>query len=72
MTELLQDAFSKAAALSTAEQNALATWLIEEIQSERRWEELFSRSGEELESLAREALEEFREGSTLPLDFEQS
>lgn len=68
MTELLEKAFEEASKLSKDEQDALAQWLLQEFQAERRWEELLSNSAEELASLADEALREDEEEQTLPLD----
>lgn len=68
MTKLLQDVFDEVAKLPPAEQEALARWLREELDSERRWSERFSRSGELLSSLATEALDEHRRGETRELD----
>lgn len=68
MTNLLQQAFEKAAQLPPDEQDAFATWLIFELESERRWQELFDRSSEVLEKLAAEAMAEHEAGLTRPLD----
>lgn len=40
---------------------------VEEITSEKRWEEAFAQSQEQLSRLAQEALTEFTEGKTVPL-----
>jgi hypothetical protein len=68
MTQLLEQAFAKASELNEAEQNALARWILEELESEHRWEELFANSQDELASLAKEALDEHHKGKTKPLD----
>jgi hypothetical protein len=68
MTELLQKAFDRAAALPPEEQDAIATRLIDEIESESKWDDLFSRSQDLLEKMANEALTEHRRGLTEPLD----
>jgi hypothetical protein len=68
MTGLLQQAFEKAGQLSPDEQNALASLLLAELESENRWDELFRASGDQLEKLADEALAEHRAGKTEPLD----
>jgi urease gamma subunit len=64
----LQKAFDEAAKLPDNEQEALGQWLLEEIASERRWDELFLRSPEKLAALAKKALEEHRAGRTQDLD----
>jgi hypothetical protein len=48
---------------------AIGALLLAEIESERRWDDLFSRPpSEALERMAAEALEDFRSGRTTPLD----
>jgi hypothetical protein len=67
MTRLLSDAFEQASQLPEAEQNALAEWLLQELESEERWDRLFEKSADKLETLAAEALAEHRAGRTHPL-----
>ena len=68
MTEILQQAFYKAAELPEDRQEAFARFLLAELESERQWEELFSRPDSEdfLERMASEALEAHRAGKTEP------
>ena len=68
MTQALTSAVAEAAKLPPAEQDVLAAILLEEIASEQRWSLLFADSEHALESLAAEALAEFRAGTTKPLD----
>lgn len=69
MGRLLERAIEEAHKLSDAEQEAIGAWLLAEIESERRWDELFSLPpSEALERMAAEALEDFRAGRTSPLD----
>jgi hypothetical protein len=68
MTKLLKKAFDQASKLPEKEQDALARILLEELGSERRWEELFARSHDLLGQLADEALIEHRAGRTEELD----
>lgn len=68
MTKLLEKAFKEASKLPENEQNALAKWVLEELESERKWDQLFAESQDVLETLAHEALEEHRKGKTIPLD----
>lgn len=67
MTELLQKAFAKASTLPPEQQDALASLLLEEIDSERRWDDLFARSQDQLAAMADQALAEFEAGNTTPL-----
>jgi hypothetical protein len=68
MTELLEKAFTEASKHPMHEQNALAAWVLEELASERRWEEAFAASGDILDQLANEALAEHDAGRTQVLD----
>ena len=68
MTHGLMSAVAKAEKLPAAEQDVLAPILVEEIDSEARWSQSFSRSEHVLEALAVEALAELNAGKTEPLD----
>jgi hypothetical protein len=70
MTKLLKKAFEEASKLPEVEQNALAKWLIEELESEEKWDRLLAESEDVLDQLADEALEAHRQGKTKPLDIE--
>lgn len=71
MTESLEEAFAKASRLPPEEQDALAAWLLKELESEDRWDGLFARSQDALEKLAEKALAEHRKGETEELDPQQ-
>ncbi len=68
MTDLLEQAFNTAAQLPPDEQDAFAKWMLHELASEQRWNELFAKSQDMLAKMAEEALAEHRAGRTLPLD----
>jgi hypothetical protein len=68
MTKLLERAFAEAAKLSDLEQEGFAAWILEELASERRWEEAFVVSEDTLARLADEAIAEHRAGQTQKLD----
>jgi hypothetical protein len=68
MTKALRKAFEAASKLPEAEQDALAAAILDELESERRWDKLFQRSADTLAKLAKEALAEDRAGRTKPLD----
>jgi hypothetical protein len=68
MTTMLEKAFAEASRLPDFEQNALARWLLEEIESERKWDNLFAESEDELGRLALEALSEDEKEKTTSLD----
>ncbi|MDQ3013696.1 MAG: hypothetical protein M3X11_23695 [Acidobacteriota bacterium] len=59
MTELLEKAFSQASRLPLEQQNAVATLLLKEMESEQKWAESFARSQDMLSRMADEALMEF-------------
>ena len=71
MTKILQEAFDQASKLSEAEQDALGRILLEELASERRWENLFAGSHDLLGELADQALAEHDAGQTEKLDPEK-
>ena len=71
MTTLLAKAFEQATQLPDMEQNALAKWLLDELQSEKRWSEAFAESEDVLEKLADEAIAAKRQGKTTPLDLDR-
>ena len=67
----LEKAIAEASKLSEDEQDALATWILKEIKSERLWDKAFSDSSDKLARLAEEALAEHRKGKTSILDPEK-
>jgi hypothetical protein len=71
MTKLLQEAFRRASELPETEQDSLAKWLLEELESDREWDRLFAESPDVLDRLAQEALEAHRQGKTKPMDFDR-
>ena len=69
MGKLLDRAIEEAHKLPESEQEAVGAWLLAEIESERRWDELFSQPpSDALKRMAEQALEEHRQGRTIPLD----
>jgi len=68
MTKLLKKAFQEASKLPDIEQNALAKWLMGELEAERKWDQAFAESEDVLGQLADEALEAHKQGKTKPLD----
>ena len=67
----LELAFAEATRLPSKEQDRLADWLLAELASERRWDQLFAESQDVLETLAAEALDEHNQGQTQELDPEK-
>ena len=64
MTRLLEKAFEEASKLPEEEQDALAEMLLNDLASEERWTEAFAKSQDKLALLAKEALNEFKQGKT--------
>ena len=64
MTALLEKAILQASKLSEREQEAVATLILDEIASEKRWDAQFAGSQDALARLADEAVAEFNEGKT--------
>lgn len=71
MTKLLEKAFKIASGLPSVEQNALARWLLEELEAEKKWEITFAESENILDKLADEAIEEHKKGRTRTLDIDK-
>ncbi|HLL89352.1 MAG TPA: hypothetical protein VK324_08615 [Tepidisphaeraceae bacterium] len=71
MTKLLEQAVAEAGQLSNEEQDAIARLVLAEIESERRWDELFAKSPEKLQKLADKAWAEHEAGRSEPLDPER-
>ncbi len=70
MSQLMEQAFLKARELPEQDQEAIASIILQEIESEKRWEDLFARpeSADLLSRLADEAIVEARAGRTRKLD----
>ena len=70
MTDLLQHAFKVASELPEEQQDMLAQILLDEMESECKWDELFSRpeSEELLNRMAEETLAARRAGLTKSVD----
>ena len=62
MTRLLEEAIAKLRQLSEKEQDAIAKIVLQEIESEKRWDELFAKPSEKLRQLADEAWAEHQAG----------
>ena len=62
MTPLMQQAFTTIAALPAAEQDALATRLLDELAAEDAFDQTLAATGGRLAGLVAEALAEYRAG----------
>jgi hypothetical protein len=64
----LEKAFEEASKLPEEEQEILANWILEEIASEKQWDDRFRSSPDRLSALAEEALQELEADRTQDLD----
>ena len=71
MTHLLEKAFVEASKLPEPDQDTFARWILDELESDQRWDQAFATSATQLERLADEALAEYRAGRTKALDPEK-
>lgn len=65
---LLEKAFQEAAALPEDAQDEFAAWILDELAHEEKWNRLLKKSQDSLARLAREALQEHRQGKTESLN----
>ncbi|HEY3776568.1 MAG TPA: hypothetical protein VGL35_00775 [Rhizomicrobium sp.] len=68
MNKLFERAFTEAAKLPDAQQEAVANRILEDIEVERGWEERFAKSQDVVAELSRKAGEHIARGTTLPYD----
>jgi hypothetical protein len=70
MTRLMEQAIARASQLPQEGQDAIAAIILRELESEARWEELFSRRQSEdlLSQMADEAMSEVQSGQVRKLD----
>ncbi len=68
MTGLLEKALKRVEALSDAEQDAIASQILESLDDEEAWERSFSGNQDHFRALAQEALDEHRRGETRPIE----
>jgi len=68
MTKLLKSAIEKVKKLPDSEQDAIASFILDELEDEVLWEKSFAQSKDLLAKLAQEAMEEDRAGKTKKLN----
>jgi hypothetical protein len=71
MTQLLEQALSEVKKLPEPEQDAIAALILEELADERRWQDAFARSQEQLSRLAAKVREDIRAGRVQSGGFDQ-
>jgi hypothetical protein len=62
MTQLPEQAMGEVRKLPDADQDAIAAIILEEIADDRRWDDAFARSQDQLERLANRVREDIRAG----------
>ena len=62
MTDLLEQALTQVQALPDGQQDAIAALILDELADERRWDEAFARSRDQLSRLADRVREDIRNG----------
>ena len=68
VTELLEDALRRVAALPQEEQDVIASQILETLEDEAAWKEKLAHTQAKLGGLAQEARREHERGETRPLD----
>ena len=71
MTQLLEQAMSEVTKLSATEQDAIAAIILEELADERRWQESFAQSQDQLARLAATVREDLQRGQLTSGGFDQ-
>jgi hypothetical protein len=71
MTQLLQQAIEQVQKLTSDEQDAIATMILDEIVDERRWDEAFARSQDQLSKLAEKVRADISTGKTRDLGIDE-
>ena len=70
MTSALRKAWDEVKKLPPKQQDTMAAIILDELASERKWDELFASEGSQrfLERMSEHVMEEHRQGRTRPLD----
>jgi hypothetical protein len=71
MTKLLEQAFTKVSSLPDELQDTIAQNLIQEVEWESQWDNTFSTNQESMDNMALKALQEFKDGKTDMLGFDE-
>lgn len=71
MTQLLERAFAAASKLPDPEQDAFASLLLAELDSDQRWTAAFATTQDQLSALADEALREYEAGESQVMDLKR-
>lgn len=72
MTQLLEQALVEINKLPESEQDAIAKLILDELEDEKRWQETFARSQDQLTRVATKVREDIRAGRVKGGGFDQS
>ena len=72
VTKQFERVIFKVGELPAEEQNALADWILEELEDEHHWQGKFAQSQGLLEKMADQALQDRAQGKTQPLHLSAS
>jgi hypothetical protein len=67
ITTSLAQAIERASERSAEEQDLIATLIIDELEAEKKWDELLAGSKDKIGLMAKRAIAEHRAGKTIPL-----
>jgi hypothetical protein len=68
MTRLMKEAIEKLQSLPEEKQDAVADFLLGELEADKNWDDTSTKHASKLRKLADEALDDFRAGRTSELD----
>ena len=71
MTQLLEQALTEVRKLPEPEQDAIASLILDELADERRWQDSFARSQDQLTRLAAKVREDIKAGRVQSGGFDQ-
>ncbi len=71
MTKLLNNAFERVSSLDEIEQNIFARFILDEVESETKWNKSFASSEDILLVMADEAISDFNSKKTEVMDMEK-
>jgi hypothetical protein len=71
MTNLLQQVITELEKLPVGDQDAIATLILEEIADEKRWQNSFAASQDQLANLAKKVREDIRQGKVRPIGIDE-
>ncbi|WP_069470343.1 hypothetical protein [Candidatus Marithrix sp. Canyon 246] len=71
MTQLFGQAIAKVSELTSAEQNAIATMILDELADEEKWKLSFAQSQDQLAKLADKVREDIKMGRVKKMGFDE-